>query len=45
MSRIVGDLQRFQVPYNLSEVSEIQMYLKQSLQSMEALVGSALFVK
>lgn len=33
MSRIIGDLQRFQTPYNLSEVPEIQEYLQTMLES------------
>ncbi|PWN32833.1 ras GEF, partial [Meira miltonrushii] len=33
MSRIIGDLQRFQTPYNLSEVAEIQEYLQTMLES------------
>lgn len=33
MSRIIGDLQRFQTPYHLSEVTEIQDYLYNVLES------------
>lgn len=33
MSRIIGDLQRFQTPYNLSEVPEIQEFLQTMLES------------
>ena len=35
MSRIVGDLQRFQVPYNLAPVNEIQSYLSMSLEGIQ----------
>lgn len=31
MSRIIGDLQRFQVPYTLVEVPEVQQYLRNTL--------------
>ncbi|UZJ56729.1 hypothetical protein CBS101457_006049 [Exobasidium rhododendri] len=35
MSRIIGDLQRFQVPYNLVEVPEIQSYLQTVLNELQ----------
>lgn len=35
MSRIVGDLQRFQVPYNLAPVPEIQSYLSKALDGIQ----------
>ncbi|KAI5477802.1 ras GEF [Pseudohyphozyma bogoriensis] len=35
MSRIVADLQRFQVPYNLNEVPEIQDYLNRALDTLQ----------
>ncbi|KAL8293045.1 hypothetical protein RQP46_000739 [Phenoliferia psychrophenolica] len=35
MSRIVGDLQRFQVPYNLAPVPEIQSYLSMALDGIQ----------
>lgn len=35
MSGIVGDLQRFQVPYNLVEVPEIQHFLVASLEGLQ----------
>lgn len=34
MARIVGDLQRFQVPYNLVEVPEIQSLLSRALEGL-----------
>ena len=34
MARIVGDLQRFQVAYNLLEVPEIQSYLARALEGL-----------
>lgn len=42
MSKIVSELQRFQVPYNLLEVLELQSYLRLSLDGLEhgADVGS-----
>jgi son of sevenless-like protein len=42
MSKIVSELQRFQVPYNLLEVPELQSYLRSSLDGLEhgADVGS-----
>lgn len=39
MYRIVADLQRFQSPYNLLEVPEVQIYLSQCLQATDANVG------
>jgi son of sevenless-like protein len=36
MTKIITDLQRFQVPYNFLEVPEIHVYLSQSLQSVGA---------
>lgn len=36
MSRIIGDLQRFQVPYNLQEVPEIQAYLQAALNEVSS---------
>lgn len=35
MSRIIGDLQRFQLPYNLLEVPEIQNYLELTLNDVQ----------
>lgn len=35
MSRIVTELQRFQQPYNLIEVPEIQNYLSQALDQLQ----------
>lgn len=35
MARIVGDLQRFQVAYNLLEVPEMQAYLSRALEGLE----------
>lgn len=35
MSRIIGDLQRFQVPYNLMEVPEIQNFLRAVLADVQ----------
>lgn len=35
MSRIVTDLQRFQEPYNLIEVGEIQAYLSNALDGLQ----------
>jgi len=35
MARIVQDIQRFQVPYSLKEVSEIQDYLKDAFEKSE----------
>lgn len=35
MTRVVNDMQRFQVPYNFFEVPEIQIWLDQSLQSVQ----------
>lgn len=34
MSRIIGELQRFQLPYNLIEVTEIQNYLNYVLENV-----------
>lgn len=34
MARIIGDLQRFQVAYNLLEVPEIQTYLSRCLEGL-----------
>ena len=35
MTKIVNDMQRFQVPYNIFEVPEVQIWLNQSLQSVQ----------
>lgn len=35
VSRIIGDLQRYQTPYNLIEVPEIQTYLRSALASIQ----------
>jgi hypothetical protein len=35
MARIVQEIQRFQVPYSLKEVSEIQDYLKDAFEKSE----------
>lgn len=34
MARIIGDLQRFQVAYNLLEVPELQTYLTRCLEGL-----------
>lgn len=34
MARIVSELQRFQIPYNLIEVHELQSYLSTSLNGL-----------
>jgi son of sevenless len=34
MAKIIGELQRFQVAYNFTEIPEIQSYLEQSLDSL-----------
>ena len=35
MARIVGELQRFQAPYALVEVPELQAYLSQELEGLK----------
>jgi hypothetical protein len=35
MSKIVGDLQRFQIPYSLVELPDIQNYLNNALEALQ----------
>lgn len=39
ISRIVGEVQRFQVPYNLVEVPEMQQFLKGALEDVQGAQG------
>lgn len=43
MTKIIADLQRFQTPYNLIEIPEVQNYLNRSLQTIDTLVRLLLF--
>lgn len=35
MSKIIGDLQRFQMPFNVQELPEVQSYVQQALASLQ----------